>query len=876
MENFTAAYINSFQTRDDNGGRRNNNNNNNNNNEDKKRKYVDIRYDSSSDDDSDEVEIGENVLHTKLRQFKKIKGLGLNVNDAFITIPEIQNRELPREDGYSLDVNDAIQRKYRPYGKEYLHDQEERLRIMANDESFRFLGELAGSIRKDAREMFEQEDITRVMNQRVDERQSMQIERKRTLTTMSEKHSMIKKMEPVLTELKDTIEKVKASEPDESLYKLSTSLIGSPVLQESKEKKKERKKLESEGLEDYDDNEDDQQVSKTGFIPLIQLLDSLRVATESVNAKNVEGFRYYLGRVNVLYPNNRRLLKSMEKQMSTSGKLSIYIWFIYYTYFLNNDTDTQTMDEIITNRASYITNIYADVTDGDNEETLTKIKFESPPNKILSPIDWSLYRHTETLNMEIFNDVLNVILNSIEKNSDNTKPDIKYDTFIRDMLLGWKPQQYDINIWVTLIKYIYPIPALDNLPVAVNFSQAPYSRQSYILLLLKKTNPDISVLSEDEVKNIVLSHLLWVYFNENDYYGITLAFMRVDSIRRQLLTIIVMTISTAQEKLELVKNVYQPVVISYLNRVRSYLDGIHSFINPKQRVLIVNLAPVIKNEVDLVESNKFYRRYKNLSDLVRDDIFRQFIRTGVLSLISSSSKSISKPEVSIFAKDYLTETLPEDFAEFSLHILFKYYYNYQSKYLTYLVDEQTSLRRALDKARGKIQTMLGDESIDRNITEGNPMYNQRKAFTTDPINSGFIQIKTEIRQLIENGLDKVYDYCENLRDLPLEGFHSASARSKGLTVKFINYLSALYARNDLLHPEKYNTAHHQENVALAQKNTMDALQKYGYTQRGNRYTIFTNKNTNDVVSRILKPTYLRPNATPAERDNYYNSRLLTF
>ena len=789
------------------------------------------------------------------------------MNDAFITIPEIKRKELPREDGYSLDVNDVIQRKYRPYGKEYLQDQEDRLRLMANDESFRFIGELAGSIRKNAREMFEQEDVTRMMNQRADERNSTHIDRTRTMVTMSEKESMIKKMTPVLLELSERIERVKTGESLELLHRLSTSLIGSAAVPNSKEKRKEKKMLESEGLKDYDDLDRDE-VDNTGYIPLLQLIDSLRIATESIMAGSGDGFRYYLDRISILHPNNKRLMKSMAKQSSTSGKLSIYFWFIYYTYFLNNDNDFQTMDEIIQSRAQYIEDVYNSMVvtdeDGEDDRLLTKIKFQPPPSLVKSPIDWSLYRHTETMNMEIFGNVL-----------EDIDPDNK-EGFIRNMLLQWVPQQYNVNIWIPLVKYIYPDPTLDKPIVNIDFSIAPYSRQDYIILLLKKTNTDITQLTSKQIQNIVLSHLLWVYFNENDYYGITAEFTRIDTIRKKSIAMIVSTIKNSLDKLELVRDVYLPVVINYLNQLTTYFDKLRSFVNPTQRLLIENLAPLLIRSGDLTAANKYYSRFKKLSDLVRDDTFRKFIMTGNFSLITSSSKSIRSPESSLFAKDYLTETLPTEFAAFSLHILFKYYYNYREKYLYYLVDERESLQRAIDKARKKIMSMLGDESIDKNATEGNPAYNQRKAFTTDPINSGFLQIKVEIRQLIENGLDKVYDYCENLKDLPLEGFHSASARSKGLTVKFINYLSALYARNDGLHPEKYNTAHHLENVALAQLNTMEALQKYGYSQRGNRYTIFTINKRNNTVSRILQPTTLRANATPAEKANYYSSRLLQF
>ena len=708
--------------------------------------------------------------------------------------------------------------------------------------------------------MFEQEDVSRIMRQWEEERTTMRIEKKRTMVTMEEKYEIIKRMEPLLTELGNKINLVKSAEPPQILHRLSNQLIGSVENQQnSKEKIREREQLKSEGLEELDDGGDGSRYKNSDYHYLDKLIENLSIIPESVtNGNTVELKNYYITKIIVTNPTVAPLLESMERVENFPGKLLLFFWHIYYTYYLNNETD-QTMSDILDSHASYIRGVHTELNRGE-EIDLKALKLGETGSRAESLIEWELYRTTETINMNYFNEVL-----ESAQNRD----------IISGLLLRWRPKKYDAKLWVIMVTYIYPVNGED--PVRPNFSLPPYSKNKTIVRLLRLSNPALSELEEDEVKEILLSHLLWVYFEENEYDQIISSMFPENSQKLKLANIVRNIISQTLDQLNSLKKIYLPLVVVYLNLITDYFRDVKSFLDSRRPLLVGGLPQI---DVDNLESaNEFYGKFKNLSELVVDDAFLRYIRDGVNLLISDPSKSISTPMVSTYVKEYLTESLPKEYLLFSPHILFRYYYVYQTNYRNYLIEEETRMKRAIDKAKNKIATMLGDEKIERNggLVEVYPSYNQKRAFTTDPLNSGFIQIKSEIMTLIDNGLNNVYDYCPNLEGLPLEGFHSASARSTGLTVKFINYLSALYARNDSLHPDKYNAAHHHDIVVLSQFNTMNALKYYGFTKRGNTYNIYVERPNSKRGSAMISATLrLPPNATRDQRDNFYAGRTLGF
>jgi hypothetical protein len=281
---------------------------------------------------------------------------------------------------------------------------------------------------------------------------------------------------------------------------------------------------------------------------------------------------------------------------------------------------------------------------------------------------------------------------------------------------------------------------------------------------------------------------------------------------------------------------YRFIISTYLNALLTYFNKTRSFSTSLQNLLITGLVSIDGDDIE--KADKYYGKFKTIDKLVNDDIFLQFIREGVHPLISNSTNTINDPIAS--SKEYnryLTESVPEKHPSFSLHVLFQYYDKFQEQYIRFLSQQKTATQRALDKARNKIASMVGDESIERNPSLRNPPYTQRRSFTTDPINSGFIKIKQEIKTLFALGLANVYRYCPSLRGLPLSGFHCKSARENNLTAFFIDFLSALYAKREIYFPDKYHTAHHQNAIPLSQFSTFRPLLDYSYTKNGSTYRI---------------------------------------
>ncbi len=838
---FNDDYIKSFKTRDDgddhdsNYHRMNNNNNNNSDSITKKRVYTPIKYeiDGDEDDDMKNVDRLASIFNTK-----KMKPLGLEVNDDFIVIDGIKGSELPREDGYSLGEDDIVYRKYRPYGKEYLDDQETRLRLMANNESYVFLCDFAGSIRKEPREVFDQEDYARVQKQREEERLSMQIEKKRTLVTMQEKYDIIKKIEILQITLNENYTRAKKMQPPAYLQSFSKSLIGNFPSQ--KVNTKEREMLKNEGLEDI---EHENEIGDTDYLSLIGLIDRINLMIETIGSggsasTNIR--QLYINRILEMEMNNVRLIESMSLSTSMSAKLITFFWYIYYTYLLDNDSNIA-IKEFIDSRIRYIETAVRDMGIDQIDDIIRVVKdlkrYESPSSS--STIDWSIYRHTETIDMSIFN---------INK--------IPFD-YISEILRLHKSLKYESPLWQVLVDYAFPVDI--NKVTSIDFSLSLFGDAIFIDLL-EIMNDDITKIPLSTSMEIIRSHLLWIYFDENNYHTITTIFFKDESMRKPLAQNIINQLSLINKTyLVDLNQVYRIIISAYINALLNFFKETKSLSGDSQSLLISGLVPIEGNDIE--KADKYYAKFKTISKLVNDDLFLEFILKGVHPLISNSTNTINDPiESSKDYLSYLTESVPEKHPSLSLHILFQYYDVFQNQYIEFLSRQKTATQRALDKARTKITSMAGDESIEKNPMRGNPPYTQRRSFTTDPINSGFIKIKQEIKTLFSIGLATVHKYCPSLRGLPLSGFHCKSARSTNLTAFFIDFLSALYAKREIHFPDKYHTLHHQNAIKLSQFDTIRPLTDYSYTQHGNSYRIMcsylddngnnSNSNSRNVITGI--------------------------
>jgi hypothetical protein len=129
------------------------------------------------DDDDEKAYAGE---------FGQI-ALGFKAGSSHAVIPDIRNRPLPREDGYKDNPYELQIINDRPYGKEYFNEIAEREKIMEESDDYRFVVLLAGAMGRSPIDIYEEQDMERLLRQRERDHVRIVAEERRRIVPVREK-----------------------------------------------------------------------------------------------------------------------------------------------------------------------------------------------------------------------------------------------------------------------------------------------------------------------------------------------------------------------------------------------------------------------------------------------------------------------------------------------------------------------------------------------------------------------------------------------------------------------------------------------------------------------------------------------------------------
>lgn len=735
--------------------------------------------------------------------------LGLKTNESLFDIPGIRGRELPREDGYPNTFYDKQEQVKRPYGRAYLDDMEERLRILAADPNYAFMRAIAGKLRKPVQEMFDEEDLDRVQRERENERQIQALENKRTRVSMDEKYRAIRNLEDLVGRLRVTNGAIMAMRPDEPLRIMSETLI--------------------------DENQRTGQTPReTSYANLQRRQEEYRLITQQAIEPADR-----LDQIRALEHDEDTLITALSRLKEYNQQYLAFIWFVLFRDFFDNNSSLL-VRESIDSQVEYATRQLAAypipaatmVVDDTTYGVLVEIsKRDLGLFRALVPedyggdgIDWRRhFRHTDTIDLHAFS-LLGLSLGE-QREMINSIPTLRGSEYSREALDdfvafifssgGNNPptlrEKRRLAWWKT------PLQLIDSYPREVRLDSDAHSE-----------------VSLSTARNILRAHLLWVYFDETPLERFILRFWQADSALREGRTAFVHATKDLARRtttlLDALKSQYDLIVFYYLQQLVDY------FLE-RARNFLVEPLPSLGDS--LAEANARYREsraYEDPKALVADRNLLAYITQGVRAFQSQLERSIDEPVQDLSMNPAVIETVPEDNPVLVLHILFKYTRQYLDKYGDFLNAEILATVRAIDKARHKIASLAGDERVDHGDAEVGRAsareYVQRRAFTTQTINSGFVQIRAEIERLIDDAYHLSQEYCPNLRGMPLPGYHGKSAQASGLMDAFTGLMRVLYAKSELILPERYNSQAHHQLVPLEQQNAMARLRQFRYVWLG--------------------------------------------
>ncbi len=155
---------------------------------------------------------------------KKFKGdlhYGLDPGQSRFTIPEIVNKrgDIPREDGHIWTIEEKTERRMianeLPYQEKWFNEIEERQKILRKDPNYKFLKLVAGNMDVEVFELFDEEDINRLVREQQDIRERLNLERKRTIVGIDKKYTQLQILDKLIQDENNNLlfKKVKRPNP---------------------------------------------------------------------------------------------------------------------------------------------------------------------------------------------------------------------------------------------------------------------------------------------------------------------------------------------------------------------------------------------------------------------------------------------------------------------------------------------------------------------------------------------------------------------------------------------------------------------------------------------------------------------------------------
>jgi hypothetical protein len=759
----------------------------------------------------------------------KMTPLGLRLDQDLFEIKGIRNKELPKADGTEWTTNERLAAKNRPYGKQYINDQKTRLMILEQDPNYKFISELAGALRKGVYQLYDEEDMESILREREREKLQTKLDMERTLITMREKNEQIKNLKLLLDSINIEIEKYQTSPANRELTLLSRNLID-------------------------DDTQKSSKLLSVTFQDLNISLDRYAKAFDEFDSDQTEKI------INdYLYEMENEYVSFQFDKVTNENREIFYTVLLYFMTFLDkdlNDAANQFYDSI----KRKIDFLFDDareyrerggVTDRDINDLFADLeslrKNEQTSRERSNIVDWekSIFTKTETVNMYYFYRL-------------NIKEELerKMVTFGCQKIYGSGSRIYVEKI----IAFIYAQTpeeeqalqkGSDGLGLRFMSNAKATGHPLKIAQLLKLELPDLFNRDVDlpkdwekTVKELVKSHFLFLFFTEQDFGDVVKVFQESYAFITDPIQQIFKPFVRLFERLE---KFYKIVIFEYIIAIDDYftntMKGVVSLPNEIRKLL---LKPANKNQpfvtttgggggkednaILFTKTDEAFKKI-DIKNSVIDKPFLYYLRTNRHLFVSAiepdeededdTMKSDASSSIKLNDKDYPL---------LQLHYLYRAFIDYRDKRLDFLEKKLGIVTRAIDKATIKLAKVVGSEQMDSSKKHFNSDYVQRKSFVMQPINSGIVKLKPEITTMIRRAYHKVQKYCQGLKGLPLEGFHSPQAYETGLTSDFVEYIAVLSSFNETRFPDTYKSQMQYQSIRLDLHDTMRAMQKYRFTR----------------------------------------------
>jgi len=772
----------------------------------------------------------------------------------------------PREDGYEDSFYEKQQADERPFGARYFDKDLERRRLLEANEDYRFVVLLAGAMGKQVIDLYEEEDLERLLRQREADRLRIQQELKRSIVSMQAKENqrniLVGRKNAILRDLSVFQNDHYAQLIDMGSFLVDGQLVGRGVFHGE----------------------------RYGLVALLLLQLDLRLLTgetggdvtqeeretreevvcrdynrdgKKLDSDKQKALRYFSGGTNQQVAQNRAAFTAislfhlvLDQQAAAWTSAAAVL-----------RACQSTVDQMMAPRGNgtLIDSVVEALQDNNNNdrEDLALALLPSVNDIVGPPLPG-----TQTVDMgqleRYYSDTL--VSHMVQLGLD-----VAYGGYELEKLQGLGVSYADV-VWDYISADGDDDEAAAQALRLVNFERDhPKPLQSLVRHVLQQRGNRDGTYDEATVRYTLRAHFVWHYFHARTAQGLAIDWHENDAVKKRALVdninnnnnplrelLVQCDDLMVQTKALLMFYFYVVLRVAGRNKVPVVLStsqdkNASMFKFPPSITegggFVYEREGALDNDIMFDELNaQFTGAATTVTQYINNAQFKHFYETGEAVFIGreqrqqksgaqqvrEASARSNEPDKDVPIPndaDRLEPYATHRYTILRLHLLMASYVRFIALYRKFLQQQQTQVEGALIDIDRIMARMASERSGGGGGGGGSgivehPYYEQRLSFTGQPINSGIIRLKPIATLFMNKAFNLIRQYCPRLNDIEQEDLQSQSALDCGLEADYACYVAALISENQNIFAISYKSLHSQRNTVANTANAMNRLKRY--------------------------------------------------
>ena len=328
-------------------------------------------------------------------------------------------------------------------------------------------------------------------------------------------------------------------------------------------------------------------------------------------------------------------------------------------------------------------------------------------------------------------------------------------------------------------------------------------------------------------RQTMAKHFIWLYIHNRSLHGMALdAYNMADNDA----VAITQALDDVKGRLDSAINAAYPSLTSYFALVLRFLASDQLLrIDDSQNQALVRLptrVAALGTDATAEDQARAMRQSPAHTDWILDSMFSIYYQTGK----TEYETTVVDDETLLVPLNWLRDDVPaqalQQYPQLAIYSLLRGYGQYARIYARHLDRRLLELNKSVDALERQIDAI----SRETNSLDGEQRrpaeYVQTRAFTALPVNSGIIKLAPFLVSALDRAYKAVQRFCEGLRGLREQDVYADESHRAGLSGEFAYFAAMLIAENRLVHVSQYNTQHQQTRTLMASDDALQALKRY--------------------------------------------------